>query len=168
MDLSHADVEEILQLLENSPYDELRLETDRFKLTLIRGNTVRGGWYSETCTMSEPDVIAGDGSVSIPLAATTPAADQQAPASEDGDDGFVLIPAPLIGTFYSAPQPGAPPFVELGSRVEEHTVIAIIEVMKLMNSVSAGVCGEIVEICVQDGEFVEAGHPLMRVRPDEV
>jgi len=58
------------------------------------------------------------------------------------------------------------PFVDIGSRVEETTVIAIIEVMKLMNSIPAGMQGEIVEICIADGEFVERGRTLMRVRPD--
>ena len=82
-----------------------------------------------------------------------------------GSDGAADIPSPLLGVFYRAPKPGEAPFVEVGSVVEEDTVIAIIEVMKLMNSVRAGVKGEVVEILAENGALVEYGEPLMRVRP---
>ena len=72
----------------------------------------------------------------------------------------------MIGTFYRAPKPGAPPFIEVGSRVGKDTIIAIIEVMKLMNSVPAGKTGTITAILAEDGEFIEAGQVLMRLRPD--
>jgi biotin carboxyl carrier protein len=72
----------------------------------------------------------------------------------------------LLGIFHRAPKPGASPFVEVGSRVEEQTVIGIIEVMKLMNSVQAGVKGEVVEILIENGAAVEYGQILMRVRPE--
>ena len=70
----------------------------------------------------------------------------------------------MVGTFYRAPTPGAPPFVDVGSQVGEHTVVGIIEVMKLMNSISAGALGTVTEICVSDGELVEAGQVLMRLQ----
>jgi acetyl-CoA carboxylase biotin carboxyl carrier protein len=74
------------------------------------------------------------------------------------------VVAPLLGTFYRAPKPGAAPFVEVGSVVEEDTVIAIIEVMKLMNSVRAGVRGTVTEVLVSDGSLVEYEQVLLRVR----
>jgi biotin carboxyl carrier protein len=74
------------------------------------------------------------------------------------------IPAPLLGVFFRAPKPGEAPFVEIGTRVEPDTVIAIIEVMKLMNPVRAGVVGEIVEILADNAALVEYGQALMRVR----
>lgn len=70
----------------------------------------------------------------------------------------------MLGTFFRSPKPGAEPFVAVGSQVQADTVIGIIEVMKLMNSATAGVSGEIVEILAQDGELVEYDQPLMRVR----
>jgi acetyl-CoA carboxylase biotin carboxyl carrier protein len=76
------------------------------------------------------------------------------------------VPSPLLGTFYRAPKPGEAPFVDVGANVEETTVIGIIEVMKLMNSVRAGVTGEVVEVLADNGAFVEYGEPLMRVRPN--
>ena len=75
------------------------------------------------------------------------------------------IEAPMLGTFYRAPAPGEPPFVEVGSTVEPDTIVGIIEVMKMMNSVHAGVAGTIAEICVANGEAVEYGTPLFRVEP---
>ncbi len=71
----------------------------------------------------------------------------------------------MIGTFYRAPAPGAPPFVEVGATVEPDTVVCIIEVMKMMNSVAAGIAGTIVEVCPKNAHPVEYGQPLFRVRP---
>ncbi|MGC2029466.1 MAG: biotin/lipoyl-containing protein, partial [Steroidobacteraceae bacterium] len=76
------------------------------------------------------------------------------------------ITSPLLGTFYRAPKPGSPPFVEIGTAVDEDSVIAIVEVMKLMNTVRAGVKGVITEILPADESLVEFGDVLMRARPD--
>jgi acetyl-CoA carboxylase biotin carboxyl carrier protein len=73
------------------------------------------------------------------------------------------VRAPLLGTFYRAPQPGAPPYVEIGSQVAADTVVAIIETMKLMNPVHAGTAGTVSEICLDDGQFAEQDAVLMRV-----
>src|SRR5690606_16678841 len=78
--------------------------------------------------------------------------------------GAVEIRSPIAGTFYRAPKPGADPFVEVGSRVEPGTVVAIVETMKLMNSIHAGAAGEIAEICAANGEFVEPATVLIRLK----
>jgi acetyl-CoA carboxylase biotin carboxyl carrier protein len=75
------------------------------------------------------------------------------------------IPAPMPGTFYRAESPGAPPFVEVGAHVEPDTVVCILEVMKMMNSIQAGLSGNIVEVCVEDAQLVEEGEPLFRIQP---
>ena len=84
------------------------------------------------------------------------------PATAPADDG-ITIDAPMLGTFYRAPAPGAEPFVDVGTRVEPDTTVCIIEVMKMMNSVAAGVSGTIAAVHVQNGEVVEYGCPLFRV-----
>jgi acetyl-CoA carboxylase biotin carboxyl carrier protein len=71
----------------------------------------------------------------------------------------------MLGTFYRADAPGRPPFVEVGSEVEPGTVVAIVEVMKMMNSIEAGVAGTIEEVCADNAQLVEQGQPLFRVRP---
>jgi acetyl-CoA carboxylase biotin carboxyl carrier protein len=78
----------------------------------------------------------------------------------------VAVRAPLPGTFYRAPRPGAEPFVEVGSRVTAETVVCIVETMKLMNSVHAGVDGTVAEICLANAEFAANGTTLMRIEAD--
>jgi oxaloacetate decarboxylase alpha subunit len=80
-------------------------------------------------------------------------------------EGGVEIAAPIVGRFYAQPEPGAAPFVRIGSEVDESTTVGIIEVMKVFNAVSAGVRGVISEVCVRDGDFVEYGQRLFRVMP---
>jgi len=154
MSLSHKDVKEILRLLEETDYRELTLETEHFTLKLQQDEE---GWTQQTNTVASDKsavtstVASIDGNATIETAAT--------------EEGLLDIRAPMVGTFYNAPKPGADPFVEIGSNVNEDSVIAIIEVMKLMNSIPAGLNGEIVEILVTDAQFVEKGQLLMRVRP---
>lgn len=160
MKLTNDDVQEILRLLDGSDYDELHLQTDRFALSLKRSNTRPGGWGRETRTL-------GEASVTQLQEAELPQQEQATePSATDATrDGLLEIRTPMVGTFYRAPKPGAEPFVKVGSVVDEHTVIAIVEVMKLMNSIAAGVSGEIVEILAEDAQFVEKGQLLMRVKP---
>jgi acetyl-CoA carboxylase biotin carboxyl carrier protein len=86
---------------------------------------------------------------------------QEAGAARAGE---VDVPAPLLGNFYEAPRPGDPPFVRPGDRVTEETVVGIIEVMKLMNPIRAGVSGTVVAVLAQNGSAVEEGEALIRVR----
>ena len=155
MNLSHDDVQRLLQLLDASQFDELQLETDGTKLTLHRNGA--GGTPQATAAHSQ---LASAPSAQAAVAAV-PAAQAATPAAS----GLLEVRAAMLGTFYGAPKPGAAPFVGIGTKVEPDTVIGIIEVMKLMNSVSAGITGEIVEVLVRDGELVEFEQPLMRVRP---
>jgi acetyl-CoA carboxylase biotin carboxyl carrier protein len=148
MNLTHDDVQEIIKLLNNSSFDELRIETDRFKLTLRRAGS--GGWTQETQTAHSEHAaadIAPEKSAVVTL-----------------EPGTIAVNAPLVGTFYRAPKPGAEPFVEVGDEVEEDTIVAIIETMKLMNSVPAGARGTVAEICVSNAGFVQHGQLLMTLK----
>jgi acetyl-CoA carboxylase biotin carboxyl carrier protein len=80
-------------------------------------------------------------------------------------EGMHLLRAPMVGTLYRAPAPGKPPFVEVGQEVAPDTMVCIIEVMKLMNSIPAGVHGVVSEILVGNAEAVEYGEPLMVIEP---
>jgi acetyl-CoA carboxylase biotin carboxyl carrier protein len=150
MNLTREDVAEIVGLLDSSRFDELRLETDKFKLVLRRAGA--GGWVQENETRA-PETArtsAGPTKEAVPAIALAP--------------GTVAIRPPLMGTFYRAPKPGAAPFVEVGSVVEPDTAIGIVETMKLMNSVSAGAHGTIEAIHAQNGEYVEQDRVLMILR----
>ena len=96
---------------------------------------------------------AANGAAAIPQSASAPA-----------DPNLHDVPSPLLGTFYRAPKPGAPPFIDVGAPVTEETVIGIIEVMKLMNTVRAGVKGTVTDIFLADGALVEYEQPIVRIR----
>ena len=208
--LTNEDVADILALLDSLPYDELDLETPRFRLTLRR---TAAGWTQ--CTHvhtapanpapanpanpapasaapeplaahgvrgTQPPSIGGRGTqppaagggiggwgTQPPLAgdgAGTGGAAGAEGGAEDKDGELVVVRAPLPGTFYRAPRPGAAPFVEVGSHVGADTVIGIVETMKLMNSVPAGVAGVVAEFCVANAELAAQGAVLLRIRAD--
>jgi len=158
VNLTREDVQDILRLLDTTSFDELQLETDRFRLTLRRSD--QGGWTQETRTF--PNNRETPSALRTEPRAHSPATESTTPAP-----GSIDIRAPIIGTFYRAPKPGAPHFVELGSRVTPETVIAIVETMKLMNSVCAGTHGTVAAICVDNGAFVAQDQVLMRIDPAE-
>jgi acetyl-CoA carboxylase biotin carboxyl carrier protein len=165
MDLTNEDVADILALLDSLPYDSLDIETPRFRLTLRRAPG--GGWTEESQVLAEP-VLARP----VPNGAAEGAGRAGGPqpaASVTGDaggaDGLTVVAAPLPGTFYRAPRPGAEPFVQVGDEVTPDTVVAIIETMKLMNSVHAGTTGRVAGIRVGNGEFAALGTTLMLIEP---
>jgi acetyl-CoA carboxylase biotin carboxyl carrier protein len=152
MSLTAKDVEEIMKLLESSSFDRLALEVDGMKIELERGGaSPRPRAAPATPQTPEPP---------------KPEAAPKAAARSSTEAGLVEVKSPLLGIYYRAPKPGEPPFVEVGSKVDTDTVIGIVEVMKLMNSVPAGVKGEIVEIIGANGELVEHGEVLLLVRPE--
>jgi acetyl-CoA carboxylase biotin carboxyl carrier protein len=160
VELTSEDVRDILQLLDGLPYRELTLETASFRLSLRRA--ADGGWTQATEVLAEP---ADPAVLAEPARPAHPAPAPEVPAAEPAAAGLLDVRAPLLGTFYRAPRPGAPPFVSVGSEVEPHTVVCIIETMKLMNSVTAGVTGVIAEILVENAQFAGQDTVLMRVRP---
>ena len=146
--LTAADVAEIMRIVEQSTFDELSLEIDGIKLTLRRAGA--SGEFTRSLTTpsahADPQIV--------------PAA--RVAAAGPVDSNLKEITSPMLGTFYRAPKPGSAPFVQIGSAVDEDTVIAIIEVMKLMNTVRAGVKGVITQILPADETLVEFGEVLMR------
>lgn len=166
MKLTDDDVQEIIRLLDDSAYDEFQIETEQFKLILRRAKTGQGGWSQQRQTLTKPDLLTAADTPPEAAMAHSLKPDRR-DDKEMQEEGLKEILAPIIGTFYRAPQPGAPPFVKVGSMISQDTVVAIIEVMKLMNSVLAGAAGEVVEICIEDGEFIEQGECLMRLRPEQ-
>jgi acetyl-CoA carboxylase biotin carboxyl carrier protein len=162
MKFTNEDVKEILQLLDATKYDELHLETERFKLTLRR-NRDSGDWSQETQVVSAPNLIKAS---PVALVAVDNADGVATVKHRDPREAaWMNVRAHLPGTFYRAPKPGAPPFVEIGSTVEEDTVVGIIETMKLMNAVHAETRGQVVEICFENAQFAEKDAVLMRIKP---
>jgi acetyl-CoA carboxylase biotin carboxyl carrier protein len=153
MNLTDEDVQEILRLLDQSPYGELKLETDRFKLTLKSSGQVKRteNRADKTPSPEEPEVQR-----------VTSAAKVSPAAAHDGEVREIYPPLP--GTFYRAPSPGAEAFTEAGKKVSADTILGLVETMKLMNSIMAGCNGEVVEVCAADGALVEVDDVLVRIR----
>jgi len=142
--LNAEDIAEIAAIIEASPYRELDLSTRRFRLRLARADGAETGLTQEW-------QWAGSG----PEAAVTPEGEHTA----DPD----AVAAPLPGTFYHAPQPGAAPFVVVGDAVGPETVVGIVETMKLMNPIHAGRAGTVVEVLAPNAAMVAKGQPLFRL-----
>ncbi len=154
MPLTDADVREILRVIDSSGAREIKVQTRGFALHVIRGeNHLASGSTLGSGTTTESPAISG-------IMASGSGAEGP-PAGGD----LLAINSPMLGTFYRAESPGEPAFVDVGSTVEPETIVCIIEVMKMMNSVPAGVAGTIVEICHDNAKLVEYGAPLFRVEP---
>jgi len=161
MHLRPEDVQEIVSLLDSLSHDEFELRTSELHVTVRRAGPE--GWTQESRVLSAPNVVATD-----TVGADT-ASGSGTPRRSAQDDpvrpGLLGIRAPLPGTFYRAPKPGADPYVEVGSRVEEDTVVGLLETMKLFNSVHANVRGEVVEFLIDDAEPADQDAILILVRP---
>jgi acetyl-CoA carboxylase biotin carboxyl carrier protein len=166
MDFTNEDVADILALLDSLPYDELDLQTSKFRLTLRRAAT--GGWTQEGQFTAGPQSVENPG---LRTEAASGASEHQrgsgaGPGMDDGA-GSIPVTTALPGTFYRAPRPGAAPFTEVGALVTEDTVVAIVETMKLMNPVHAGARGRIAAILARNAQAVAQGAVLMRIDPED-
>lgn len=159
----------IIESLERSTFDFLQLELGDIKLTIGKGvpppiaaSTAQPSSAPPIGSAPTPGVISVPPSAA-PVARPSASVDKGSKAAGVHDD--VEIVAPLLGLFYAQSEPGAPPFVSVGSQVTEATTVGLIEVMKTFYAVRADIAGIISEICVQDAQFVEYGTVLFRVRP---
>ena len=103
-------------------------------------------------------------SVQVQKAAEPVVEEKAAPVVADAS--LHKVTSPMVGTFYQAPSPDAAPYVKVGDKVGEETIVCIVEAMKLFNEIEAEIKGEIVEVLVKDGQLVEYGQPLFLVKPE--
>ena len=156
MQLDHEQLHRLLEALGESDIQEFRLEGDDFRLEVRRnlpGQTVVASAAAAPLVAAVPPQAAPAATTSPPPAAASTRSDLQD------------ITAPMVGTFYRAPAPGEPSFIEVGNRVDVGQPVCILEAMKLMNELESEVSGEVVEILVDNGTPVEFGQVLMRVKP---
>ncbi|MGZ8141061.1 acetyl-CoA carboxylase biotin carboxyl carrier protein [Bordetella bronchiseptica] len=151
-DLTHEDIDRILEIVNRVDDIDLQIQVDGLGLRVRKGNV--GAPVA-------PPAVSAPAAAEAPAPAPSPAPAAPAAARQD----LLSITAPMIGRFYAKPSPNDPAFVALGSQVGPDDSVCILEVMKLFNTVKAGVAGEIVEILVQEGDMVEEGDVLFRVKP---
>ena len=139
--LNLAEIQALIKTLDNSSIEKFEYEFDEYRLSLKKGSSV----------------------VAVKAAQAEPVVEEEA-ADEADEKELIEITAPMVGTFYSAAEPGAEPFVKVGSKIDADSVICILEAMKLFTEVEADVSGEIVKILAKDGDLVEYGQPLFSVK----
>jgi len=162
MNLDHEQLHRLLATLAESDIKEFRLEGEDFYLEVKRNlETSSDSITSQKKSISEDiDSVPPQRKVEASKVPSTP------PPSVPGSrSDLVEVTAPMVGTFYRAPGPEEPPFVEIGSRISVGQAVCILEAMKLMNELESEVSGEVVEILVDNGTPVEFGQVLMRLKP---
>ncbi|MBI3042621.1 MAG: acetyl-CoA carboxylase biotin carboxyl carrier protein [Betaproteobacteria bacterium] len=163
MSLSNDDVLKILKLIDESGYDDVRLEIGDIKLTVqkhgVREPVSQPAFPERSIAAPAPAVPA-----IAAAAAAGPAVSSAATRAEPIEEGLVAIRSPMLGTFFRAPSPGEKPFVEVGAEVNAADTVCLVEVMKLFNSVKAGVAGTIFEIRAENGAMVEHDQVLMLIK----
>jgi acetyl-CoA carboxylase biotin carboxyl carrier protein len=152
-------IKQIIDLMKRSELTEFAVEEEGFKLKICRG------------TNGVPVVTSSAGLTAVPEAAAASAAAAAATlasSSQNGgekeDSSIIYIKAPMVGTFYRAPSPESPPFVEVNAKVSENSIVCIIEAMKIMNEIQAEVKGTVVEILVENGQPVEYGQRMFKIK----
>ena len=153
MDLK--EIKQVLKLMDMHGLTEFRLEREDEKILLRRQG-------SELITV--PQVAAAPQSVIAAPAVAPAAASSEAEVSEKEDDSLEVITSPMVGTFYSASSPESDPYVSVGAAIGPDTTVCIVEAMKIMNEIKAEISGTIEQVCVQNGQPVEFGQELFKVR----
>jgi acetyl-CoA carboxylase biotin carboxyl carrier protein len=163
--LTDEDVRQIGQLVEildRSSFDYLRVDVGNLKIIVGKGAVPAEVTSSAPAT---PAALSPSAASQLSPAQAQPAQSVPTAARRSAlDPNTVEVTSPMIGRFYARPEPGKPPFVSLGSKVTAISTVALIEVMKVYTSVEAGVDGEVVEVCVEDGAYVEFGAVLFRIK----
>jgi len=156
-----SEIKELIKILDQSSLQELEIQNEGNKLLLRKPNKVESIQMNQLHDITPPHKSVAERSV-INSEETAGVSSHKA----DVDDQAMLhrIVSPMVGTFYSAPTPESPPFVKMGDKVKEKTVVCIVEAMKLMNDIVADVSGEVIEVLVDNGQLVEYGQPLFLIR----
>ena len=162
MNLDHEELHRLLATLAESDIQEFRLEGEDFCLEVKRnlGTSSDSIASNKKITSEDIDPLPPQSKIDASPVPSTP------PPSVPGSrSDLVEVTAPMVGTFYRAPGPEEPPFVEIGSRINVGQAVCILEAMKLMNELESEVSGEVIEILVENGTPVEFGQVLMRLKP---
>lgn len=170
--LTYQDVREIIKLVEEADkFGEFRLRYNDIEISLSKHAPLSDVATQAQRSAPAPELAvaraepAPQAAISAPAAASNMAAARAANARKEWPAHFVTVRAPMVGTFYCAPEPGAKPFVGVGDTIAAHETVCIIEVMKLMNALSAESGGVVRDILVSDGDTVEYGQPLIVIEP---
>lgn len=166
MTISSQDINSIVDALQQSDWDEAVVVIGDVRIAVARNGARLGAGEFASTPASAP--VAAPTPVAAPVALPAAPAPVAAAAASATDPSDAHVTAPSVGTFWRAPEPSAPPFVQIGDHVDADDTVGIVEIMKLMNNVPAGVTGTVTGINVDNGEAVQFGDTLVTIRPDSV
>jgi acetyl-CoA carboxylase biotin carboxyl carrier protein len=158
--LKFEDIERILELVRQHDLAEFELERDGLKLRIRKS----GAGFPPLAAPVQVAHVPAPIPVAPSPAALAPAAAAAAAEPDEDSVELAVVKSPIVGTFYRSPEPGAPPFVEIGQRVKKDQVLCIIEAMKLMNEITSEYEGEIVSAYVENGKPVQYGERLFAIK----
>ncbi|MCZ8520644.1 MULTISPECIES: acetyl-CoA carboxylase biotin carboxyl carrier protein [Paenibacillus] len=159
-----SEIKELIKAVDASTLQELEIESEGSRLVIRKPNKTEQVIYASAPAAPAFAPVVGQHTAPPTVPAAVPV---QAPVEGKAADAHLhTITSPMVGTFYASPSPGAASFVTKGSGIKEKTIVCIIEAMKLMNEIEAEVKGEIVEVLVENGQLVEYGQPLFKVKPE--
>ena len=166
--LKIQEIREIIKLVDQSSVEEFTYEHDGSKINLKKNNGVTVSAQPQVVQAVEEVKPAAQAVQQAPVQEAPAAAQpvKEAPQANVEDENLHKITSPMVGTFYQSSSPEAGPYVKVGDKVDESSVVCIVEAMKLFNEIEAEAKGEIVEILVKDGQLVEYGQPLFLVKPE--
>ncbi len=157
-------LKKVLEMLDESTVDSLELTSEKgVKIRVSKSPLTRGGAVLGAQMMSAPPMVHA---APAPAAAAAPTAAAPAAEAPKAASSLLEVKSPMVGTFYSKPEPGANPYASVGTRVTKGQILCIIEAMKIMNEIECEVSGTVVEVTVQDSSAVEYGQVLFRVDPN--
>jgi acetyl-CoA carboxylase biotin carboxyl carrier protein len=162
------ELRELIEIISKSNFSTFELEREGFKLKLVKDQAGVVAAQPSVALSVPAEAAVLPASPAPAPAPPAPAAAAAPPATEAAapvEDGLVDLPSPIVGTFYRAPNPGSPPFAEVGDRVKKGQILCIVEAMKLMNEIESEMDAEVVEVLVANGQPVEYGDVLFRLRP---
>lgn len=164
------EIRELIRLIDQSSINEFKYENDDTKITLKKNNGAISSNSIQQTAVEQPTQESSAPVVvqSIPNNSKTEETktERTEEIKEEADSNLLKIESPMVGTFYAAPSPEEPPYVQVGDKVKEDSIVCIVEAMKLFNEIEAEVKGEIVEVLVENGQLVEYGQPLFLVKPE--
>ena len=153
------EIKELIEVLKDTDVTELELEKSGTRIKIKKGAESRVPMLMEHVM---PAMSNEPASLPAPSQQLQPAADA---SKENGQNNFVVVTSPIVGTFYRSPSPETAVYVEVGDVVKKGQILCIIEAMKLMNEIEAEVSGKVVEIVVDNAQPVEYGEPLFHIEP---
>ena len=153
-------IKELLQIMKENDLVKIDIKHGNDQISLKRAGPLQPNAVATPFIASLPGVLPGTAMTAEQMAGA------ELPPSAEAEEELLEIKSPIVGTLYEAPSPDSDPYVEAGMHVDSQTVVCIIEAMKVMNEIKAEVSGTVVELCVTNGQAIEYGQVLYRIKPD--